>query len=61
MSDRKHPVWFLLFVALILAAGLGYCELSYANGLDLPRDSVLIGFITAATALWMKFIESKTE
>ena len=60
MLDRKHPVWFIVFFALVLVAGLTYCGLAFHNGVDLPKDTTLIGIVTGLTAAWFKFTNSGT-
>ena len=56
MSDPKHPVWRLLAIALIGAIGLAYCEIAYANGVDVIKDGGLIALITAASSLATKYL-----
>ena len=55
MPERNHPIYFILFAMVIGGLGLGYCQLAYANGADVPKDTALIALITAATGAWFKF------
>lgn len=55
MTSTKHPIWFIMFIAVVLAAGLVYCQLAYANGVDVPKDTVLIGGVASLVGLWFRF------
>lgn len=55
MNAPSHPIWFILFMVVVLTAGLIYCQLAYANGSDVPKDSVLIAGVRALVGLWFKF------
>lgn len=59
MSNPNHPVWFILFCLLILIPiGLTYSRYMYANGVDLAKDTGLVGLVGLMTAGYHKIVNS---
>lgn len=58
IHDKRHPIYLIAFVAVVMGSGLGYCHMAYANGCDPLKDGVLVGGITALFAAYHKIVST---
>lgn len=59
MADRYHPIWLIVFVAVVLLAGLGYSDITFNNGVDVPKDSGMVVLVSGLTLIYCKFMEKR--
>lgn len=59
MKDPRHPIWFILFcILLLIPVGLIYCTYAYSNGMDLIKDTGLIGLVGTMVTGYNKLVNS---
>ncbi len=61
MSDRQHPIWLTVFVATVLAVGLGYSNITFQNGADVPKDSGMIALVSGLTLIYCRFMGKRND